>query len=165
MINRNKKIGKVLTAFIQKQISPLLSSQTDKSNSTCSLSFKQTAADLLQWSWETDTQDERRGERRDSGGGEEKEERKSHVEVTASPETGNEEVSRFQLYSTSVAPPRLLTHYFQPAEERCHKKRERVGRTRESDEDDSEPGEMRHSFWDDKVVLKAKEVESHHMRY
>ncbi len=87
------------------------------------------------------------------------------MEVTASPETGNEEVSRFQLYSTSVAPPRLLTHYFQPAEERCHKKRERVGRTRESDEDDSEPGEMRHSFRDDKVVLKAKEVESHHIRY
>lgn len=43
--------------------------------------------------------------------------------------------------------------------------RERAGRTRESDEDDSEPGEMRHSFRDDKVVLKAKEVESHHMRY
>lgn len=67
-----------------------------------------------------------------------------------------------RLHTTS---PRLLKHYFQPAEERCHKKRERVGRTRESNEDDSEPRETRHSFRDDKVVLKAKEVESHHMRY
>lgn len=44
--NQRKKIGKVLTVFIQKQISPLPSLQTDKSKSSCSLNFKQTPADL-----------------------------------------------------------------------------------------------------------------------
>lgn len=60
----------------------------------------------------------------------------AHVEVTASPETGNEEVSRFQLYHTFVPPPPGYLHTISSLQRRGAtrrgrelEERERVTRT------------------------------------